>query len=46
MRRDGDRLARALTALPRYLRHAFEFRHESWFVDETYQLLQDQASRS
>jgi uncharacterized protein YecE (DUF72 family) len=30
--RDTDRLASALPALPPG-RHAFEFRHESWFVD-------------
>jgi uncharacterized protein YecE (DUF72 family) len=39
-RRDDERLAAALGALPRG-RHCFEFRHESWFVDETYALLRD-----
>ena len=36
--RDDGRLADALAALPPG-RHAFEFRHESWFADETYELL-------
>jgi uncharacterized protein YecE (DUF72 family) len=37
-RRDDDRLASALAQLPSG-RHCFEFRHESWFVPETYALL-------
>ena len=37
-RRDDDRLASALAALPAG-RHCFEFRHESWFVDDVYDLL-------
>jgi uncharacterized protein YecE (DUF72 family) len=37
-RRDDERLAQALDALPPG-RHCFEFRHESWFVDEVYELL-------
>jgi uncharacterized protein YecE (DUF72 family) len=36
--RDDDRLAAALAALPPG-RHAFEFRHESWFAPEVYELL-------
>jgi uncharacterized protein YecE (DUF72 family) len=36
--RDDERLAAALGRLPRG-RHGFEFRHESWFVPETYELL-------
>ena len=36
--RDADRLAGALEALPAG-RHAFEFRHPSWFVPEVYELL-------
>jgi uncharacterized protein YecE (DUF72 family) len=36
--RDDDRLASALSALPRG-RHCFEFRHPSWFVDPVYELL-------
>jgi uncharacterized protein YecE (DUF72 family) len=34
-RRDDERLALALRQLPAG-RHCFEFRHESWFVPETY----------
>ena len=37
-RRDDDRLASALAALPPG-RHCFEFRHPSWFVDTVYELL-------
>jgi uncharacterized protein YecE (DUF72 family) len=37
-RRDDERLAQALTQLPAG-RHCFEFRHESWFVEEVYELL-------
>jgi uncharacterized protein YecE (DUF72 family) len=37
-RRDDDRLRSTLRALPRG-RHAFEFRHSSWFVPEVYSLL-------
>ena len=37
-RRDDARLADALAALPPG-RHCFEFRHESWFVPEIYELL-------
>jgi uncharacterized protein YecE (DUF72 family) len=37
-RRDDERLAGALDRLPAG-RHAFEFRHASWFVPETYDLL-------
>jgi uncharacterized protein YecE (DUF72 family) len=36
--RDDRRLAEALEQLPSG-RHCFEFRHESWFVDEVYELL-------
>jgi uncharacterized protein YecE (DUF72 family) len=36
--RDDDRLAGALQALPAG-RHAFEFRHSSWFAPEVYELL-------
>src|SRR6266511_1642372 len=38
--RDDERLAAALEALPAG-RHAFEFRHESWFVPEVYSLLRE-----
>ena len=37
-RRDDERLAAALDALPAG-RHAFEFRHASWFADPVYELL-------
>jgi uncharacterized protein YecE (DUF72 family) len=36
--RDDERLVAALARLPPG-RHCFEFRHESWFVEETYELL-------
>jgi uncharacterized protein YecE (DUF72 family) len=36
--RDDERLSGALAALPPG-RHAFEFRHPSWFVDDVYSLL-------
>jgi uncharacterized protein YecE (DUF72 family) len=38
-RRDDDRLAGALRQLPRGERHAFEFRHASWFAEPVYELL-------
>ena len=37
-KRDDERLAAALAALPPG-RHAFEFRHETWFADDVYELL-------
>ena len=37
-KRSDERLAAALAALPPG-RHCFEFRHESWFADEVYELL-------
>src|SRR5439155_7667168 len=37
-RRDDERLAEALAALLKG-RHGFEFRHESWFADDVYELL-------
>jgi uncharacterized protein YecE (DUF72 family) len=37
-RRDDERLRQALAELPAG-RHAFEFRHESWFTREVYDLL-------
>jgi uncharacterized protein YecE (DUF72 family) len=36
--RDDERLRQALEQLPAG-RHCFEFRHESWFVDDVYDLL-------
>jgi uncharacterized protein YecE (DUF72 family) len=38
--RDDERLAGALALLPA-ARHAFEFRHASWFVPEVYALLRE-----
>ena len=42
-RRDDERLAYALGLLPPG-RHCFEFRHESWFVDEVYELLRSHGA--
>jgi uncharacterized protein YecE (DUF72 family) len=39
LRRDDDRLAMFLAALPRDVRSALEFRHTSWYVPEVYELL-------
>lgn len=39
MKKDTERLGRFLELLPASTRAAFEFRHESWFEDETYSLL-------
>jgi uncharacterized protein YecE (DUF72 family) len=39
-KRDDERLAATLSALPGG-RHAFEFRHESWFTNEVYTRLGD-----
>jgi uncharacterized protein YecE (DUF72 family) len=41
-RRDDERLRAALEALPDG-RHCFEFRHETWFVPEVYELLRSRA---
>ena len=38
-RRDDERLAGALAAFPAGLRHAVEFRHESWFAPDVMALL-------
>lgn len=38
-KKDVDRLGDLLVLLPSGLRCAFEFRHESWFVEEVYALL-------
>jgi uncharacterized protein YecE (DUF72 family) len=40
-KRDDERLANALARLPTSERHAFEFRHESWFRDDVYALLRE-----
>jgi uncharacterized protein YecE (DUF72 family) len=39
--RDDERLRDALAQLPKEQRHCFEFRHASWFVDETYECLRE-----
>lgn len=39
MKKDAPRLAAFLAEIPRERRAAFEFRHESWFDDETFTLL-------
>lgn len=36
---DAQKLEMFLSVLPRGIRTAFEFRHQSWFVDEVYRLL-------
>jgi uncharacterized protein YecE (DUF72 family) len=41
--RDDAVLADALAKLPDGL-HCFEFRHESWFVDQVYELLRDRGA--
>ena len=41
-RRDDERLVGALDSLPAG-RHCFEFRHESWFVPETYARLRERG---
>ncbi len=42
--RDDERLGAALAALPTAELHAFEFRHESWFADDVYDLLHDHGA--
>jgi uncharacterized protein YecE (DUF72 family) len=42
-RRDDERLAGTLAALPPG-RHCFEFRHESWFAEEVYELLRERGA--
>jgi uncharacterized protein YecE (DUF72 family) len=41
--RDDDRLAEALAAFPSDLRHAVEFRHQSWFAPQPLELLADRG---
>jgi uncharacterized protein YecE (DUF72 family) len=41
--RDDERLSGALARLPPG-RHCFEFRHESWFVPDVYELLREHAT--
>ena len=44
LRADVERLRDFLAAVPESVRAAFEFRHESWFVDEVYQALADHGA--
>lgn len=39
LKKDADRLRAFLPSIPAGMRAAFEFRHESWFDDETFDLL-------
>jgi uncharacterized protein YecE (DUF72 family) len=39
--RDDERLGQTLAKLPQGLRHAFEFRHRSWFEPAVYSLLRE-----
>ncbi len=39
LHRDDDRLTDFLKILPRGLKHVIEFRHDSWFTDEVYDIL-------
>jgi uncharacterized protein YecE (DUF72 family) len=41
--RDDERLAKALDRLPEG-RHAFEFRHESWFCSDVYEMLRSHGA--
>jgi uncharacterized protein YecE (DUF72 family) len=41
-KRDDERLAEALAALPDG-RHCFEFRHETWFAKDVYELLRERG---
>jgi len=41
---DNERLSSFLAVLPREIPAAFEFRHDSWFTDETYQVLEGSAA--
>jgi uncharacterized protein YecE (DUF72 family) len=43
-KKDTDRLKDFLSFLPGTIRAAFEFRHESWFDDETFTLLREKDS--
>jgi uncharacterized protein YecE (DUF72 family) len=44
LKADAKLLEDFLALLPRSLRAAFEFRHASWFSDETYSLLKDRGA--
>jgi uncharacterized protein YecE (DUF72 family) len=40
-KRDDERLRAAVARFPREQRHCIEFRHPTWFVDETYETLRE-----
>ena len=42
--RDDERLRTTLASLPAGERHAFEFRHATWFDDAVYELLRDHGA--
>ena len=44
LRADVERLRDFLAVVPENVRAAFEFRHESWFVDEVYRALADHGA--
>ena len=44
LRADVERLRDFLAIVPENVRAAFEFRHESWFVDEVYEALADHGA--
>src|SRR5439155_1453848 len=46
VRRDDDRLAMCLAALPRDMRSALEVRDPSWYVPEVYELLGTASARA
>jgi len=43
-KKDVDRLRHFLSLLPRRWRAAFEFRHASWFDEETYEVLRERRA--
>lgn len=43
-KKDAARLEAFMETLPRKMKYAFEFRHESWFDDETFELLGKRGS--
>lgn len=44
LRVDVERLSDFLALIPKGVRAAFEFRHDSWFADEVYQVLADHGA--
>lgn len=41
---DNEKLSIFVASLPRNIPAVFEFRHDSWFTDETYRILEDNAA--